>query len=75
MPKVIIRDPSVINYSVNSFYHRVKAVEYAWHVFKYNAAGSSDTYRSTVGFKDENLASLRNDNASILQRDRSLCSP
>jgi DNA methylase len=55
MPEVIIRDPSVINSSGNFVYHRVNAAEYAWHVFKDNAAGSSDTYRSTVGFGNANL--------------------
>jgi hypothetical protein len=50
MPEVIIRDPIVLNSSGNVVYHRVNAVEYAWHVYKYNAAGSSVTYRPTVWF-------------------------
>jgi hypothetical protein len=45
----------VINSSGNIVYHRVNAVEYAWNVFKDNAAGSSDTYRYTVGFGNSNL--------------------
>jgi hypothetical protein len=54
MPEVIIRDPSVINSFGNVVYNRVNAVEYAWNVFKDNATGSSDTYRSTVGFGNAN---------------------
>jgi hypothetical protein len=55
MPEVIIMDPIVINSSGNFVYHRINAVAYAWHVFKDNAAGSSGTYRSTVGFGNANL--------------------
>ena len=55
MPEVISRDPSVINSSGNFVYHCVNAVEYAWHVYKDNAAGSSASYRSTVVFGNANL--------------------
>jgi hypothetical protein len=55
VPEVIIRDPSVMKSSGDFVYNRVNAVEYAWQVFKDNAAGSPDTYRSTVGFGNANL--------------------